>query len=163
MHDSKVPNEKYIQYGDALVNSTGVGTLGRISIVEFNPEKITVDSHVTICRADKSKINSVYLATTTSKLQSYFEFMASGSTGQVELNRSLIAGVKVLVPTDELMNKFSDQVRCLFKQEQTLQNINTNLVKTKNNLLPRLISGKLSVENLDIQFPPSMQDTPTTC
>jgi type I restriction enzyme S subunit len=28
---------------------------------------------------------------------------------------------------------------------------------TKNQLLPRLISGKLSVENLNIQFPPSMQ------
>jgi len=25
-------------------------------------------------------------------------------------------------------------------------------------LLPRLISGKLSVENLDIQFPPSMRE-----
>ena len=32
------------------------------------------------------------------------------------------------------------------------------LYKVKNLLLPRLISGKLSVENLDIQFPPSMQE-----
>jgi type I restriction enzyme S subunit len=30
------------------------------------------------------------------------------------------------------------------------------LTKTRDLLLPRLISGKLSVEDLDIQFPPSM-------
>ena len=35
---------------------------------------------------------------------------------------------------------------------------NELLVSTRDNLLPRLISGKLSVENLDIQFPPSMQE-----
>jgi type I restriction enzyme, S subunit len=38
---------------------------------------------------------------------------------------------------------------------------NENLTKTRDALLPRLISGKLSVENLDIMFPPSMtKDTP---
>lgn len=35
-----------------------------------------------------------------------------------------------------------------------------NLTKTRDLLLPRLISGKLSVEDLDIQFPPSMQEGP---
>jgi type I restriction enzyme S subunit len=32
------------------------------------------------------------------------------------------------------------------------------LTKTRDLLLPRLISGKLSVADLDIQFPPSMRD-----
>jgi type I restriction enzyme S subunit len=32
------------------------------------------------------------------------------------------------------------------------------LLKTRDALLPRLISGKLSVENLDIQFPPNMAE-----
>ena len=157
-HDSKVPEEKYIQYADALINSTGVGTLGRVSIVEFHPMKITIDSHVTICRADEKKIAPIYLATTVSNLQSYFEFMASGSTGQVELNRSLIAGIKVLVPKREWMIEFSSEINAIFEQKQTLQKINDNLAKTKEELLPRLISGKLSVENLDIQFPPNMQE-----
>ena len=38
--------------------------------------------------------------------------------------------------------------------------MNRNLTQTRDLLLPRLISGKLSVEDLDIQFPPSMQDQP---
>jgi type I restriction enzyme, S subunit len=33
-----------------------------------------------------------------------------------------------------------------------------NLKQTRDRLLTRLISGKLSVEDLDIQFPPSMTE-----
>jgi type I restriction enzyme S subunit len=32
------------------------------------------------------------------------------------------------------------------------------LIETRDKLLPRLIFGKLPVENLDIQFPPGMAD-----
>jgi type I restriction enzyme S subunit len=35
---------------------------------------------------------------------------------------------------------------------------NENLTQTRDLLLPRLISGKLSVEDLGIQFPPSMRE-----
>ena len=43
----------------------------------------------------------------------------------------------------------SDLIRALARQ-------NEPLTQTRDLLLPRLISGKLSVEDLDIQFPPSM-------
>ncbi len=158
LHDSKVSDEKYIQYADVLINSTGVGTLGRVAVVEFNPDEITVDSHVTICRSDKRKINPEYLAATVAKLQGYFEFMASGSTGQVELNKSLISSIKILVPPDELMREFSKQFAVIAEQKQALLSINQNLTLTRGQLLPRLIAGKLSVKNLNIQFPPSMQE-----
>lgn len=157
-HMTKVPTERYIRYGDALINSTGVGTLGRVSLVEFKPDNITVDSHVTICRADPSKVDPVYLGTTVAHLQVYFEMMAAGSTGQVELNRSLIAGVKILVPEAAICGRFSELVADFWRQKQVLLMSVNNLSLTKAMLLPRLISGKLSVEDLDIQFPPSMQD-----
>ncbi len=157
-HDTKTPNEKYIRFADALINSTGVGTLGRVSVVEYKPEQVTVDSHVTICRANPKVINSQYLAVTVSQLQHYFEFMASGSTGQVELNRTLIAGIKIWVPDREIQEKFANFITDIWKQKQNLFHSNENLKRTKEMLLPRLISGKLSVADLDIQFPPSMSE-----
>lgn len=157
-HETKTPNEKYIRFADALINSTGVGTLGRVSVVEFESVKVTVDSHVTICRADPKVINPQYLSVTVSQLQHYFEFMASGSTGQVELNRSLIAGIKVRVPDRDIQDKFSEFITDIWKQKQNLFRANENLKRTKEMLLPRLISGKLSVADLDIQVPPSMSD-----
>lgn len=56
----------------------------------------------------------------------------------------------------ELVTKFELVVSQIDKQIETFFKLNINLIKTRDRLLPRLISGKLSVENLDIQSPPSM-------
>ncbi|MDX2469241.1 MAG: restriction endonuclease subunit S [SAR324 cluster bacterium] len=160
-HDTKIPEEKNIEFADALINSTGVGTLGRVSIVEFSKSNLTVDSHVTICRANQEKINPIYLAVTITNLQVYFELMAAGSTGQVELNRSLIAGIKILVPPASIQVKFSELLQDIWRKKQNLLKSIKILNETKNILLPRLISGKLSLEDLDIQFPPSMVEAET--
>ncbi len=41
---------------------------------------------------------------------------------------------------------------------QELAQQTATLTQTRHLPLPRLISGKLSVEDLDIQFPPSMRE-----
>ncbi|QOJ22374.1 MAG: restriction endonuclease subunit S [Gammaproteobacteria bacterium] len=41
-----------------------------------------------------------------------------------------------------------------------LARVQANLRQTRDQLLPRLISGKLAVEHLDIRFPPGMEDRP---
>lgn len=64
---------------------------------------------------------------------------------------------KVLSPPSELVDAFEKLVKPIDEQLAGLIRQNEVLEKTKNQLLPRMISGKLSVENLDIQFPPSMQ------
>ena len=156
-HDTKVSRDKYIQYGDALINSTGVGTLGRISIVENEPDNITVDSHITICRANTSKVKIHYLSHSVKRLQGYFEYMATGATGQVELNRSLIASTKILVPKPNLQSRFSEIADPIWGKRDSLAKLNKILSDSRDMLLGRLISGKLSVDDLDIQFPPSMQ------
>ena len=47
-HTPKAINEKWLKFGDLLINSTGDGTLGRVAQVWFAPKALTVDSHVTI-------------------------------------------------------------------------------------------------------------------
>ncbi len=49
-HLPKSINDKWIKFGDLLINSTGDGTLGRSAQVWFEPNNLTVDSHVTIVR-----------------------------------------------------------------------------------------------------------------
>ncbi len=78
------------------------------------------------------------------------------SVGKEELR-----GFKIFSPPKLLVEKFETQASIIDKQIAILLQSLEHLNKTKNMLLPRLISGKLSVEDLDIQFPPSMQDTPT--
>lgn len=62
-------------------------------------------------------------------------------------------------PGLHLAAKFNDLVSPTLDQINTLSILNRRLAQSRDLLLPRLISGKLSVENLDIQFPPSMEET----
>ncbi|MFH2211242.1 MAG: restriction endonuclease subunit S [Pseudomonadota bacterium] len=65
----------------------------------------------------------------------------------------------IVLPPDELQKKFEDIVKPIIEMRDGISLANIELRKTRDLLLPRLISGKLSVENLDIHFPPSMEET----
>ena len=65
---------------------------------------------------------------------------------------------EVLIPPNILQEEFSILVKNNYQLIENLKEVIETLNKSKNLLLPRLISGKLSVEELDIQFPPSMQE-----
>ncbi len=66
--------------------------------------------------------------------------------------------VPILMPPDDLISQFNELVRPMFDQAGSLQSANILLERTRDILLPRLISGKLRVDDLDIQFPPGMQE-----
>lgn len=53
--------------------------------------------------------------------------------------------IKVLLPTDELIKKFDCIVSSIMKEVKLLSKQNINLVKQRDLLLPRLMSGKLEV------------------
>lgn len=77
---------------------------------------------------------------------------------QQNLSQDLIKGYKVLVADENSISKFAKLVEPIFMQVKSLMEEQSKLKNIKERLLPRLISGKLSVEELDIQFPPSMQE-----
>lgn len=78
---------------------------------------------------------------------------------QQNLSQDLIKGFSLLSADKLIVESFTKTIDPIFLKIQALMKVTENLNITKNMLLPRLISGKLSVENLDIQFPPSMQTT----
>lgn len=56
------------------------------------------------------------------------------------------------------MDIFNDVVSPIFEEIGNLSVTNIKLEKTKGALLPRLMSGKLAVEDLAVQLPPSMRE-----
>ena len=57
---------------------------------------------------------------------------------------------KILIPNGEVMEAFSKISISFFQSSDNLNKKNTNLRRTRDLLLPKLISGELDVENLDI-------------
>lgn len=76
----------------------------------------------------------------------------------LHLKPDLITKQKVIIPPKQLQKKFAPIVEPLYAEADLLEVASRRLEKMLDALLPRLISGKLSVENLNIQFPPSMTE-----
>lgn len=83
---------------DIVINSTGVGTLGRVAQVTSVPEPMTVDSHVTIVRPNQKVVDARFLGLAIRALEAEVEALGEGSTGQTELSRSRLAELRILLP-----------------------------------------------------------------
>lgn len=140
-----VPEDKLLRSGDVMINSTGVGTLGRVAQVESIPSGTTVDSHVTIVRA-RTNIDQDYFGLSLLRLQPLFESMGAGATGQTELNRGRVAEVDFVLPSEALCKQFGTHVRPMRLLAHKLAQQTETLASARDLLLPRLISGELEVK-----------------
>ncbi len=145
-HDSKQRkiDGRQLKVGDILVNSTGVGTLGRVAQVLALGEETIVDSHVTVVRAGE-KLSWPYLGQWMIRQQSNIEAMGEGSTGQTELARSKLAVLPILIPSIDALSAFDDLVKSLKERIAVNETSISELAKLRDTLLPRLISGQLQI------------------
>lgn len=74
----------------------------------------------------------------------------------LHLKSDLVTHQKINIPTMPLQLAFSEAVKPIYNQIDLLSASNKSMTEMRNMLHPRLISGKLSIENLEIQYPPSM-------
>ena len=140
-----VTADKLVRAGDILINSTGVGTLGRVAQAEEVPSGLTVDSHVTIVRPAGPEDRD-FLGLYLMRMQPVFEALGAGSTGQTELSRTSVQNQELAWPPTELRSRFGTLVRPMRALVAQLLEQNTMLASARDLLLPRLISGQLSVE-----------------
>lgn len=145
-----VPKEKLVMIGDVLINSTGVGTLGRVAQVLEPLVSCTVDTHVSIVRPSNGVDHDFFGLALLSK-QSHFEAQGVGSTGQTELSRGRIADTGILLPPKALQEQFGHLARPMRQLGVKLQAKNDNLRMSRDLLLPKLVSGELDVSALPEQ------------
>ncbi|RWM77192.1 MAG: restriction endonuclease subunit S [Mesorhizobium sp.] len=143
-----VPKEKLVQSGDVLINSTGVGTLGRVAQAEAIPEGLTVDTHVTIVRPER-RLDRDFFGLALLRMEPLLERLGVGATGQTELNRSRIADIGVAEPPSNLQTVFGRHARPLRELAFQLTRQSEGLAASRELLLPRLISGELSVADAE--------------
>jgi type I restriction enzyme, S subunit len=125
----KIIKEKKLRKYDVLVNSTGVGTLGRVAQYKFDV-RATVDSHITIVRPKERKgdlkIDQRFFGYSIIKQQPVIESLGIGATGQTELSRQSIGNdIEILLP-DYLTQK---QIADILSTYDDLIENNTRRIK----------------------------------
>ena len=149
-------NERFLQNGDLMWNSTGLGTLGRMAIywADLNHYGIAVaDSHVTVIRPFSNEINSEYLYAYFSSptVQLVIEDKADGSTKQKELSTSTVKSYLVPLPPKEEQIRIVDKILKtkpiidgygnLFEDFSSFNN--SLKIELKKSILQEVIQGRL--------------------
>ena len=147
-HVPKNLGERALCRYDILINSTGMGSLGRVAQIYFKPERMTYDSHLTLVRA-KSSTLEMYLGRNLLSRQDEIENMAVGSTGQTELPRESVKAMSILLPCDTVLDQFGASIRAIAGRIQSNLEENVGLTAMRDYLLPKLMSGELKINDLD--------------
>ena len=97
-----------------------------------------------------SNEDNLWFAYNTLKfLQPVITNMQVGSA-QPHVYAKNINKLTVLIPDDNIINLYEAKVKPLYEEIKILTIENKNLIKQRDSLLPRLMSGKLSVEGKEI-------------
>jgi type I restriction enzyme S subunit len=150
--------EKYlVQEGDILVARTGA-TVGYAKRINKRHPKAVFASYLVRLTPNR-KSDSIFLGMSVER-KAFKDFIWMFVTGaaQPQANATTMTLFPVLHPPEPLLNEFNRIAEPILDQKEILLNQMAALSHAHARLLPRLISGKLSVENLDIQFPPGMAE-----
>lgn len=134
-------------------------------LLGFFNNKVIAASFCKQIRFDKNLVSPYFMKYF---LKLYYDYDLVGiyqvqSTGISNYQfESFLTNQSIIIPSSEIRVAFDKIIKPMLDTKDNLALANFKLLRTRDMLLPRLISGKLSVENLDIQFPPSMQDEATS-
>jgi len=108
--ESFVVDERKLVGGDLLINSTGVGTAGRVTY--FGEEgDFVVDSHITIFRPNQDLILPKYALCALGVIGfDNIENMALGQSGQIELSLDIIGNIKIPVPPIDVQKQIVEEI-----------------------------------------------------
>lgn len=139
-HES-ISKRSGLQTGDILFSN--IGTVGTTCLINYDREFSV--KNVIIFKPDNLKVsNYLYSWLNSDSIQAIFATQTNGASQQfVGLN--FMRKFKILVPSENVLDLYTDRIKPIRTELVKLHDINENLMKQRDMLLPRLMSGKLKV------------------
>jgi type I restriction enzyme, S subunit len=144
----RVSAVKCLKVNDVLVNSTGVGTLGRVARWTRG-EACTVDSHVTIVRFDEAKVDPMCAGLVMLEMEPEIEALGEGSTGQTELSRTQLSAIRIALPSRKRAARLRPVLDALESRGDAALSESDSLSKLRDMLLLKLMSGEIRVRDTE--------------
>lgn len=142
--EKKYPAELEMMESDIVICSTGAGTLGRVGQIFEAKENVTLDSHVTLIRANE-KIGQQSLFWSLKMKQDYLMNAGKGSTNQLELSRETIGSCEILIPERKIAEQVEKNFVAIHSKMKECSMQIARLREARNLLLPKLMSGEVEV------------------
>lgn len=115
--ESFILDERKLQREDILINSSGVGTAGRVTLFDLQGDFV-VDSHITIMRLNQTLVLPRYVLNVLGQIGfKTLESMALGQSGQIELSLETIKNIKIPLPPKDIQEKIVAEIEVLENKE----------------------------------------------
>ena len=124
---------------------TSVGTIG-VSYLVDGHEFYFKDGNLTWIKSGSNKVMSLFLFQWLNSQSGKQQLLQSTiGTSQSALTIENLKKIKLLVPTNALIEDYYQKVNAMLEQKSVLQMKNRNLAMQRDMLLPRLMSSKIEV------------------
>lgn len=122
------------------------GAIGRVALVPFRVLPANTNQALAIIRCADLDFVTYLLATVRSPLFQNFNSGRVVQTAQANVSLSILKSAPILVPPKSLCSKFQALAEPILRFVDVLASKNENLRTTRDFLLPKLISGEVSVD-----------------
>ena len=152
MISSEEANGKYRHFmlneWDVIVSTSG--TLGRYAVVRKEHLPLCLNTSVIRFVPKKSFSHFSYMLgyLSSSEFYDHLQTKASGSV-QANFGPMHLRQITMLIPSDIVLGKYHNLVFPLFQKVIENRRESEQLARLRDSLLPRLMSGELSIANLD--------------
>ena len=136
---AKSSSTKLLPSGTTVIAITGA-TLGQYSRLEI--DAYANQSVIGIVASEECSDEFIYL-TIKNNIARLVALQTGGA--QQHINKDDVSGFKCVYPGQEIMEKFTDIVKPIFRQIGLLTHQSRTLESLRDSLLPRLISGELEI------------------
>lgn len=133
-----------VQHGDVLWSCVRPNRRSHAQVMHPEPDTIA-STGFAVLTATKVPFTFLYFATTT---DDFVAFLTNNATGAAypAVSGATFEKADLLVPPVQLLTKFGDATIPMAQQIHTLHRQIKNLRRTRDLLLPRLLSGQIDVE-----------------
>lgn len=139
----KINNRSDLRLGDLLFS--GIGTIGRVYLINIPTDNWNISESVFTMRPNE-KVSSeyLYLLLLSNDMQNYCQSNANGAA-QKGIRMADLKKYAFWLAPKPILDEFTNIVKPIIEQVDLIRKSNVNLIKQRDLLLPRLMSGKLEV------------------
>lgn len=135
---------RIVQHGDALWSCVRPNRRSHAQVMHPEPDTIA-STGFAVLTATKVPFTFLYFATTT---DDFVSFLTNNATGAAypAVSGSTFKNADLVIPPPPLLKKFGDETTPMAEQIHILQCQVQNLRRTRDLMLPRLLSGQIEIK-----------------
>ncbi len=147
---SKLPGQakKRIKKGDILYSEIRPEN-GRYALVHFDSPKHVVSTKLMVLRSKKIDPIFLYFYLTRNEFISEMQRMAEARSGTFpQITFEVLGSRTILLPDEALLNRYIQILKPIYEQKLNLATENKRLKDVRDLLLPKLMSGEISLNDV---------------